>query len=196
MSKPLKGRLIARRDSLVGGRRPTIRFPAGAVGADEQGAALVNISPNAGKSFWLTTDRHTLKLVSSDTNGAFTLIETSARPEFGPPPHIHHRQDECFYVLEGSFEFTYEGRTFTAGAGSIVQLLKGRVHTHRAAGSGPARALVLYTPAGLEEFIEEAGTPVVDQTAIPAPPTLPDLGKIVAIASKYGIEVPPPPSAA
>jgi quercetin dioxygenase-like cupin family protein len=155
----------------------------------------VQISPNAGKSFWLTTDRHTLKLVSADTNGAFTLIETTARPEFAPPPHIHHRQDEYFYILEGSFEFSCEGRTFTAGAGSVVHLPKGRVHTHRAAGSAPARALALYTPAGLEQFIEEAGTPVVDHTATPAPPAMPDLEKIVAIASKYGIEVPPPAAA-
>jgi quercetin dioxygenase-like cupin family protein len=152
----------------------------------------VQLSPNAGKSFWLTTDQHTLKLVSEDTNGAFSMIEVTARPEFGPPPHIHHRQDECFYILEGSFEFTYEGRKFTAGRGSVVHLARGRVHTHRAAGNAPARALALYTPAGLEQFIEEAGTPVVDPAATPAAPTMPDLEKIVAIASKYGIEVPPP----
>jgi quercetin dioxygenase-like cupin family protein len=152
----------------------------------------LQLSPNAGQSFWLTTDRHTLKLVGADTNGALTMVEVSARPEFGPPPHIHHRQDECFYILEGTFEFTYEGRTFTAGSGSVVHLPRGRVHTHRAAGPAAARALVVYTPAGVEQFIEEAGTPVVDAAATPAAPTMPDLEKIVAIASKYGIEVPPP----
>ena len=107
----------------------------------------MHVAPNAGKSFWLTTDRHTFKLVGADTNGAFTMIEVIARPEFGPPPHIHHRQDECFYVLDGEFEFTYEGRTFTAGAGSVVHLAKGRVHTHRGAGNRPARALNVTTPA-------------------------------------------------
>ena len=151
----------------------------------------MHVAPNAGKSFWLTTDRHTFKLVGADTNGAFTLIEVIARPEFGPPPHIHHRQDECFYVLEGEFEFTYEGRTFTAGAGSVVHLAKGRVHTHRAAGNRPARALNVTTPAGVEKFIEEAGTPVTDPAAVPAPPAMPALEKIVAIAVKHGIEVPP-----
>jgi len=150
----------------------------------------MHIPANAGKSFWLTTDRHTLKLVSADTGGAFALIETVARPEFGPPPHIHHRQDECFYVLEGTFEFSLDGTTFTAGAGSVVSLPKDRVHTHRAAGNAPAKALIMYTPAGLERFLEEAGTPVTDPGATPAPPAIADLERIVAIAVRHGIEVP------
>ena len=150
------------------------------------------VSANEGKSFWLTTDRHTFKLTGADTNGAFTLIEVKLSPEFGPPPHIHHRQDECFYVLEGALEITYEGRTFTAGAGSVVHLARGRLHTHRAAGNAPARALALYTPSGLDHFIEEAGTPVTDPSVVPAPPSLPELEQIVAIAGKHGIEVPAP----
>jgi len=154
----------------------------------------VHISPQAGKSFWLTTDRFTFKLVGADTHGAFTLVESIARPEFGPPPHIHHRQDECFCILDGTFEFSLDGRTFSAGAGSVVHLPKGHVHTHRAAGSVPAKALVFYTPAGLEHFIEEAGTPVTDAAATPAPPAMPELERIVAIASRHGIEVPPPPA--
>ena len=152
----------------------------------------MHLSPKDGKSFWLASDRHTFKLVAADTNGAFALIETVARPEFGPPPHIHHRQDECFQILEGAIEFMLDGRTFTAEAGSVVYLPTGRLHSHRATGNRPARALVLYTPAGLERFIEEAGTPVTDPAATPAPPSLPELEKIVAIAARHGIEVPPP----
>jgi quercetin dioxygenase-like cupin family protein len=150
----------------------------------------VHVPPHAGKSFWLTTDRHTFKLTGDDTGGAFALIEVTAQPEFGPPPHIHHLQDETFYVLDGALDITYEGRTFTAAAGSVVHLAKGRVHTHLAAGNRPARALVVYTPAGLERFIEEAGTPVVDPAAVPQPPAMSELEAIVAIAGRHGIEVP------
>ena len=152
----------------------------------------MQITPQQGKSFWLITDRHTFKLVSADTGGAFTLIETVADPAAAPPPHIHHRQDETFYVLEGAVEFSLDGRTFTAGGGSVVHLPKGRLHSHRAAGNGKAKVLALYTPAGLEHFIEEAGTPVTDPAATPPPPAMPELEKIVAIAGKHGIEVPPP----
>jgi len=152
-------------------------------------------SPNEGSSFWLGTDLQTFKVVGQDTNGAFALSELTAQPEFGPPPHIHHREDESFYILEGEFEFLDNDRTFTAGAGSFVYLPKDRVHMHRAAGGRPARALVLVSPAGIEKFIEEAGEPATDVSSPPPPPELPELERIVAVAQKYGVEVPPPPAA-
>jgi hypothetical protein len=54
----------------------------------------------------------------------------------------------------------------------------------------PARALVIYTPAGLENFLYEAGTPVTDPNAVPAVPEMPVIEKIIGIAAKHGIEVP------
>ncbi|MDQ3911826.1 MAG: hypothetical protein M3305_08680 [Actinomycetota bacterium] len=95
--------------------------------------------------------------------------------------------------MEGKFEFLDNDRTFTAGAGSFVYLPKGRLHMHRAAGGASARALVLVTPAGIEKFIEGAGEPATDKSSPLAPPELPEIERIVAIAQKYGIEVPPPP---
>lgn len=74
-----------------------------------QGATRLH--PGEGRSFWLTTDLHTFKVVGEDTGGAFALSELTARPEFGPPPHMHHREDESYYVLEGEFEFMDDGRT-------------------------------------------------------------------------------------
>ena len=65
----------------------------------------MNIAPNAGKAVWLLTDKLTVKLASHDTDGAFALVEVVGQPELGPPPHIHHRQDECFCIQEGTFEF-------------------------------------------------------------------------------------------
>lgn len=152
----------------------------------------MHIAPGGGTSYWLTTDRLTFKLTGAETNGQFTLVESVAVPEFGPPPHIHTRQHECFYVLEGEWEFNDNGRTFTAGPGAVVHLPKGQLHTHRAVGATPARALIVYTPAGLERFVEEAGTPVTNPAVRPAPPPMPELERIVTIAMKHGIEVPPP----
>ncbi len=155
--------------------------------------SVAHVPPGGGRSLWLTTDLYTFKAVGEDTNGAFALSELTAQPEFGPPPHIHHREDESYYVLEGEFEFLDNGRTFTAGAGTFVYLPKGRLHMHRATGNRPARALVLVTPAGLEKFIEEVGEPAIEGSSPPPPPELPEVERIVAIAQKYGIEVPPPP---
>ena len=143
-----------------------------------------------GKSFWLLTDLHTFKVVGDDTNGAFVVAELSAGPELGPPPHIHRLADESFYVLEGTFEFSLAGESFSAGPGAFVHLPRGVVHTHRAGGGKPARALVMQSPAGVERFIEEAGKPATDPSTRPAPPEMSELQRIVAIAQKHGIEVP------
>lgn len=155
--------------------------------------SATHVPPGEGRSYWLATDLLTFKVVGEDTGGAFALAELTARPEFGPPPHVHHREDESYYVLEGELEFMDDGRTFTAGAGSFVHLPKGRLHVHRAAGGAPARALVLVTPAGVEKFIQEAGEPATDRSAVPPVPGMEEIGRIVEIARKYGIEVPPPP---
>jgi steroid delta-isomerase-like uncharacterized protein len=165
--------------------------PVAAENAANQGATYVSL--DEGKSLWLATDLFTFKAVGGITNGAYALAELTAQPQFGPPPHIHHREDESFYILEGEFEFLDDGRTFTAGAGSFVYLPKGRLHMHRAAGDAPARAMVLNTPAGIEKFIEKAGEPATDRLSPPAPPEMPELERIVMIAQKYGIDVPPPP---
>jgi quercetin dioxygenase-like cupin family protein len=160
-------------------------------GKTDRGAT--HVPADEGKSFWLITDLHTFKAVGEDTGGAFALLETTAYTQVAPPPHIHHREDESYYILEGEFEFMDEGRTFTAGPGSFVHLPKGRLHMHSNAGDTPARALVLVVPAGVEGLIEEAGEPAEDPSSVPPPPEMPELQRIVETAQKYGIEVPPPP---
>jgi len=151
----------------------------------------VHLGRGEGKSFWLLTDLHTFKVVGDETNGAFTVAELTAGPELAPPPHIHRNSSESFYILEGIFDFSLAGQAFTAGAGAFVYLPKGVVHTHRAGGGASARALVIQSPAGVERFIEEAGRPTTDPSVRPAPPELPELERVVAIARKHGIEVPP-----
>ena len=154
-------------------------------------AGGVHLGKGEGKSFWLLTDLFTFKVVGDDTNGTLTVAELTAVPEMGPPPHVHRNSDETFYVLEGTFNFSLAGQAFTAGAGSFVHLPKGVVHTHSAGGGAPARALVMQSPAGVERFIEEAGKPATDPSVRPAPPPMSELERVVSIALKHGIEVPP-----
>ena len=152
--------------------------------------AGVRLGNGQGRSFWLLTDLHTFKVTGKETGGALVVAELSAGPDMAPPPHRHRDNDEAFYVLEGTFDFSLAGSAFSAGAGSFVYLPRGVVHTHAAGGGKPARAIVFQTPAGVERFIEEAGQPAVDPSARPAPPSMEQLQRIVAIAGKYGIEVP------
>ena len=153
----------------------------------------VQLDRGAGTAYWLLTSLFTFKVTGVETNGSLSVAELEADPALGPPPHIHRLADESFYVLEGTFDFTLNGRPFSAGPGSFIHLPRGVVHTHSAGGGQLARALVIQSPAGVEDFIAEAGSIATDRLRRPAPPDGAALGRIVAIAAAHGIDVPPAP---
>ena len=152
----------------------------------------VTHSPDgAGKTVWMVgTDLVTFKATGELTGGAYALFDSLVLPGGGPPPHIHHRESESFYVLEGEFEFLAGERWIPATPGSFVHVPKGALHTLKNAGESVGRLLTLVVPAGLDRFFEEAGEPGTD---ISSPPGPPDIEKLLETAARYGIEFPPPP---
>ncbi len=164
------------------------------VGATDRRGAT-HIPPGEGsKSLWVLGELVMYKTTSEQTGGAYSLFEVVSQPGGGPPPHVQHREDEAFYVLEGEYELLDEGRTMRAGVGSLVYVPKGNLHTYKNVGDKPGRILVSQTPGGLHErFFEEIGEEAQDKSKPPIPEGPPDVGKIVAIAATYGIEIPPPP---
>ena len=137
--------------------------------AEEQ--RVTHVPSTEGKTLWIGRDLLTFKAVGEDTNGAYMLGEAIYSPEGkGPPPHIHTREDEAFYVLEGEFEFLDNDRTLIVGAGSFIHIPKGTLHTHKNVGTKPGRMLILTVPAGLEKFFEEMGTPATDKSSPRHPP--------------------------
>lgn len=120
----------------------------------------------------------------------YTLLESIDQPQSSPPPHIHHSQDEAFYVLEGQYEFLCGEERISAGPGSFVHIPKGTTHTLRNIGDGTARALVLLSPPGpLERFFEEVGEQATGSAAPTAPAGPPDIPKIVASARRNDMEI-------
>ena len=93
-------------------------------------------------------------------------------------PHLQHREDEFFYVLEGDFEFLIGDEAIRAEAGTLLYVSKGCLHAHKNAGPQIGRLLVSQTPGGLYEgFFAEIGEGV-------------GIEKIETIAARYGIEMP------
>jgi len=109
----------------------------------------------------------TFKATSEDTGGAYTITEDTFPPQVGPPPHIHHTQEETFYVLEGEMEFVTDGVTTRTAGGSLVRIPRGVLRDYRNVGSELARVLVLYAPGGFEGFFEEVGELVTGHSAPP-----------------------------
>ncbi len=96
-----------------------------------------------------------LKVISAQTGDAFEVIELAPGRAGGPPPHIHHDHDECFYIIEGLYQFVLGAEEVEAPAGSVVFVPRGTRHAFKH-GEG-ARALVFVNPAGIEGFFRELG---------------------------------------
>ena len=154
-----------------------------------------HVPPGEGEAFWVAGELLTLKTRREDTDGACTVLEEVSPPgAAGPPPHVHHREDETFCVLEGELEFALGDRTFRAVAGSVVHAPKGVPHSFKNAGTGPCRMLVVVSPGGLESFFEEVGESAADGSS-PPPFGREEIERMLAIAPRYGIEMLPPPGA-
>ena len=145
------------------------------------------------RSLWVMGELLTYKVPSQRTGGAYASFEVTTQPNGGPPPHVQHREDESFYVLESEYEFLSGEETLRVGAGSLLYVPKGTLHAHKNVGEGVGRMLLTQTPGGLyERFFEEAGKPVDGDSGPLGFEEQPEVGRIVALAAQYGIEIPPP----
>ena len=146
------------------------------------------LNQGQGQAYWVLGDLYTFKATGKQTSNAFTVIDQVIQPLGGPPPHIHHREDEAFYVLEGKFSFMSGNEERVLETGGFAYIPKGTMHTFKNVGQQPGRLLVTITPAGLEEFFYAIGTPLTDAAAPPAPdPALPE--KLLRLAKQHNMEV-------
>ncbi len=153
--------------------------------------SVAHVAPGkVSKLLWVFGELVMCKITSYQTGGAYSLFEVVTRPGSGPPPHVHHREDEAFYILEGGYEFLVEGRAINAGAGSLIYVPKGNIHTHINVGVESGRMLVSQTPGGLyERFLVDIGEETKDTSTPPVFENPPDMRRIAKIAAGYGIEI-------
>lgn len=144
-----------------------------------------------GEGLWFFNGLFTVKAGGPDTREAFTLIEAELPAGEGPPPHIHHNEDEGFYVLEGEVSITCGEQTWTAVPGSFAMLPRGVPHSFTVSPAGNARMLQITSPAQFERFAAEMGEPANTMT-MPTPAEI-DIPKLLGIVPRYGIEMLPPP---
>ena len=136
--------------------------------------------------YWWQGSRMTIKARAEDTGGALGLVHGDFYRGFGPPLHVHRREDEAFYMLEGEIRFRQGDEEFVAGPGTWVWGPRGVPHAFREE-SERARALVVITPGGLERMFEEGGTPVGDSPEPPEQGYDPDAA--AALAERFGFDV-------
>jgi len=115
-------------------------------------------APSHGLSQWENGNLTTNLAERKDTNGAFFLVEAMLAPGTEPPPHVHTREDELFYILEGEFDVYVGTEAFKVGTGECVFLPRFKPHAF-VIRSPRLRVLALFTPAGLEEAFRGMSSP-------------------------------------
>lgn len=154
--------------------------------------APIVAGPGEGEALWSFESLATVKATAETTAGAVAVIELRAPRGSGSPLHVHTREDEWFYVIEGQLTFWVGGETIVAPAGSFVFGPKGIPHTF-VVDSEEARFLLVAEPAGFERFMRVAGGPA-ERLEIPPPATEPpDVAAMTAAAAEFGIEITGPP---
>lgn len=127
------------------------------------------------------------KLTSEDTAGALSAFELQALPQTGPMLHVHHREDEWYYVLSGEFIFKAGTETFTLPAGASIWLPRDIPHVWANTTNSNAKLILVCRPGGFERFFEEIGSEMEKVSLENAP------AKMAEIMSKYGMEMLGPP---
>jgi quercetin dioxygenase-like cupin family protein len=131
-----------------------------------------------------------VKATADETDGALTVIDSWVTPAANPPMHVHHTEDEAFFVLEGEVEFFLDGHEArVAGPGEFVFGPRGVPHRFEVR-TPEARMLVLGTPGGAERFFRAMGEPATTRS-LPVPQA-PDVERVVAVAAAHEIEILPP----
>jgi quercetin dioxygenase-like cupin family protein len=154
--------------------------------------APIVAGPGEGEALWFLGILATVKSSAATTGGAVAVIEHLAPRGAGSPLHVHSREDEWFYVLEGELTLWVDGETIQAPAGSFVFGPKGIPHTFIVS-SDEARFLLVTEPAGFEQFMRAVGEPA-QRLEIPPPATEPpDVAALTAAAAEFGIAITGPP---
>jgi quercetin dioxygenase-like cupin family protein len=137
-------------------------------------------------------DTYSILVTGKDTAGRYCLIDMHVPPGGGPMPH-RHDYEEMFTILEGEVEVTFRGAKSIVRAGETANIPANAPHSFRNTSERPVRMLCMCSPAGLEEFFLEVGTPVGSRTE--APPELDEAGraafraKAEALAPLYHTEL-------
>ena len=157
----------------------------------EQTSPVVK-APGEGLAIWHIDNLMTFKVLATDTGGRIAVWEQLLPHLSSPPMHVHHHDDEAWYVLEGSVTFQVADSTWTADAGTFVWAPRALAHTFRV-DSPTARLLGIGVPAGFEQFFLETGRPAQEPSIPPPSDGLPDMGTLIAAAARFGSDVVGPP---
>jgi quercetin dioxygenase-like cupin family protein len=141
-----------------------------------------------GEARWWFDALAVIKATSADTGGLMTIVEVTEPPGAQAPLHVHHREDEGFWILDGDVSLQVGEETIEAGAGDYVMGPRDIPHAY-AVGEAGCRMLFICTPGGFEGLVREMSRPAPARSLPPPSDEPPDMERVAAIAEAYGCEL-------
>ena len=146
------------------------------------------VSSDEGEARWWFGTLAVIKTTAAETDGQLTIVEVTSPPGFEAPLHVHHRDDEGFWILEGSVTFEVGDTTIEARAGDYIFGPRNIPHRYTAGDSG-CRMLFIMVPGGMEDIIRATSEPARSLSVPPPSDEEPDIDAIKAIVKQHGYEL-------
>jgi quercetin dioxygenase-like cupin family protein len=150
------------------------------------------VPSGTGRSYKSPIDEVAVLLTGEQTGGKLFMAEATVPPGCGNLPHIHDREDETFYLHQGTLSIQVGDKALLASPGDVVQLPRGVMHCFQNTGNVNAKFLIVAAPAGLEKFFEEGFYPAVDWPNAMPPMNDEFMGRVMTAAAKCGLTFLPP----
>ncbi|MGE5335462.1 MAG: quercetin 2,3-dioxygenase [Nitrososphaerota archaeon] len=154
------------------------------------GSRAYVLADGEGKAIWFANALMVVKAATEETQGRFTCMDQRVPGNYAAPLHVHHDEDEAWYILDGEATFFCGDDRFTARAGAWVFLPRDVPHAFKTGDHG-ARLLTFTAPSGFADFVAASGEPAPERVIPPQGPM--DVAKLQEIAARYHIEIVGPP---
>lgn len=141
-----------------------------------------------GEARWWFACLAEIKVTAKETGGLLSIIEITEPPNAATPLHVHHREDEGFWILEGDVTFEVGGTTIEGNAGDFAFGPRGIPHRYTVGDAG-CRMLYIMTPGGFEDLVREMSVPAQSRTLPPASDDEPDWEHVAAVAKAHACEL-------
>jgi len=144
------------------------------------------VATGEGEAIWWFDCLAEIKATAADTGGLMSIIEITEPPNSAAPLHVHHREDEGFWILEGDVTIVVGETSVECHAGDWAFGPRGIPHRYTVGAAG-CRMLFILTPGGFERVVREMGRPAQSRTL--PPPSEPDFAQVAEVAERYGCEL-------
>ena len=151
----------------------------------------VAVRKKEGEARWFFGALAEIKATAADTAGQMTIVEMTYGPGGAAPLHVHHRDDEGFWILEGDVTFEVGDTTIEASAGDYLFGPRDIPHRFRVGDKG-CRMLFILVPGGFEDLVRATSQPAPSRTVPPPPeqePTPEQIEGLKAIIKEHGYEL-------